>query len=220
MLAIQRPSPSVLITPARRDSPRPAAIVRSTSGPRPNTRRLLSGMPTTSPDGVLTRATAVAPGSTAIAFLPARNDGCTAPRCPSSGEAHSRARPAGALIPQSGDSGGGPGRVSWAEPEASADCAGRRARRQAGGRARAAAVTAREAMPGRLAAAWLPGIAGDSGNRGARRLRPGAGRALGGAKGRSRWDPWAGEAHGPYRGAEGRPGWARRARPVDRRSQG
>ena len=36
-------------------------------------------MPTTSPDGVLTRATAVTPGSTAIAFLPARNVGAPHP---------------------------------------------------------------------------------------------------------------------------------------------
>ena len=70
-LAIHTPPPTAVITPARRDSPRPAAMVRSASGPRPNTSRPPSGIATTSPDGVLTRA-ATALGSTAIAFLPAR----------------------------------------------------------------------------------------------------------------------------------------------------
>src|SRR5580704_2947401 len=69
MLAIQTPSPSALITPARRDSPRPAATVRSASGPRPNTRRPPSGTPTTSPAGVLTRAAGDVACPTAIAFL-------------------------------------------------------------------------------------------------------------------------------------------------------
>src|SRR5580693_937792 len=69
MLAIQTPSPSALITPARRDRPRPAATVRSASGPRPNTRRPPSGTPTTSPAGVLTRAAGDAACPTPIAFL-------------------------------------------------------------------------------------------------------------------------------------------------------
>jgi hypothetical protein len=56
MLAIQAPSATALMRPARRDSPRPTATVRSASWPRPNTRRVPSGIPTTSPAGVLTRA--------------------------------------------------------------------------------------------------------------------------------------------------------------------
>src|SRR5262249_7684121 len=71
MLAIQAPAASALITPARRDSPRPAAMVRSASGPRPNTSLLPSGMPTTSPDRVATRTAAGLPGWCAIALLSA-----------------------------------------------------------------------------------------------------------------------------------------------------
>jgi hypothetical protein len=67
MLAIQAPPATALITPARRDSPRPAAIVRSASGPRPNTTLLPSGIPSTSPDGVVTRAAAGLLGWDAIA---------------------------------------------------------------------------------------------------------------------------------------------------------
>src|SRR5215813_1515420 len=70
MLAIQAPPATALISPARRDSPRPAATVRSASGPRPKTRRLPSGMPTTSPDGVLTRAATAGVGWLSMAFLP------------------------------------------------------------------------------------------------------------------------------------------------------
>ena len=66
MLAIQAPPATALISPARRDSPRPAATVRSASGPRPKTRRLPSGMPTTSPDGVLTRAATAEVGRLSI----------------------------------------------------------------------------------------------------------------------------------------------------------
>src|SRR5215471_8778374 len=72
MLAIQTPAAIALITPARRDNPRPAGMVRSASGPRPNTSLLPSGMPTTSPDGVVTRAAAGLPGWCAIALLSAR----------------------------------------------------------------------------------------------------------------------------------------------------
>jgi hypothetical protein len=72
MLAIHAPAAIALITPARRDSPRPAAIVRSASGPRPNTSLLPSGIPTTRPDGVVTRAAAGLLGwGGAIAFLSA-----------------------------------------------------------------------------------------------------------------------------------------------------
>src|SRR5215469_12087685 len=71
MLAIQTPAATALITPARRDNPRPAGMVRSASGPRPNTSLLPSGMPTTSPDGVVTRAAAGLPGWCAIALLSA-----------------------------------------------------------------------------------------------------------------------------------------------------
>src|SRR5215469_6488284 len=69
MLAIQTPAATALITPARRDNPRPAGMVRSASGPRPNTSLLPSGMPTTSPDGVVTRAAAGLPGWCAITLL-------------------------------------------------------------------------------------------------------------------------------------------------------
>src|ERR1700753_1633854 len=62
MLAIQAPSDSTLITPARRDSPRPTAIVRSASLPRPKISRLPSGTFTTSPVGVLTCAVTVVVG--------------------------------------------------------------------------------------------------------------------------------------------------------------
>src|SRR6516225_12207713 len=72
MLATQAPAAIALITPARRDSPRPAGMVRSASGPRPNTSLLPSGMPTTSPDGVVTRAAAELPGWCAMALLSAR----------------------------------------------------------------------------------------------------------------------------------------------------
>src|SRR5450755_2765990 len=71
MLAIQTPSATALMTPARRDSPRPTETVRSASGPRPNTSRLPSGIPTISPDGVLTRAATALVGWGAIALLPA-----------------------------------------------------------------------------------------------------------------------------------------------------
>ena len=71
MLAIQAPAAIALITPARRDSPRPAAMVRSASGPLPNTSLLPSGMPTTRPEGVVTRAAAGLLGWDAIAFLSA-----------------------------------------------------------------------------------------------------------------------------------------------------
>src|SRR6266516_589976 len=70
MLAIQAPPTTALITPARRDSPRPAAIVRSVSGPRPNTTRVPSGIPITTPDGILTCAATEVVGWSAIAFLP------------------------------------------------------------------------------------------------------------------------------------------------------
>src|SRR5215471_16080713 len=70
MLAIQAPPATALISPARRDSPRPAATVRSASGPRPKIRRLPSGMPTTSPDGVLTRAATAEVGWLSMASLP------------------------------------------------------------------------------------------------------------------------------------------------------
>src|SRR5262249_51261327 len=70
MWAIQAPPATALIKPARRDSPRPAATVRSASGPRPKTSRLPSGIPTTSPDGVLTRAATEQGDRFSIAFLP------------------------------------------------------------------------------------------------------------------------------------------------------
>src|SRR5215470_439100 len=78
MLAIQAPPATALITPARRDSPRPAATVRSASGPRPKTSRLPSGIPTTSPDGVLTRAATEEGDRFSITFLPV-DERCTAP---------------------------------------------------------------------------------------------------------------------------------------------
>src|ERR1700744_4079690 len=56
MLAIQAPSASTLMPPARRDKPRPTAMVRSASAPRPKISRLPSATFTTSPDGVLTCA--------------------------------------------------------------------------------------------------------------------------------------------------------------------
>src|SRR5215475_11761839 len=71
MLAIHAPPATALISPARRDSPRPAAIVRSASGPLPKTRRLPSGMPTTRPDGVLTRVAMEEAERFSIALLPA-----------------------------------------------------------------------------------------------------------------------------------------------------
>src|SRR5215471_16531925 len=82
MLAIQAPPATALITPARRDSPRPTAIVRSASGPRPKTSRLPSGIPSTSPDGVVTRAAAGLLGWDAIAaeFTTCHHTMCTAGR--------------------------------------------------------------------------------------------------------------------------------------------
>src|SRR5689334_11778392 len=78
MLAIQAPPATALISPARRESPRPAATVRSASGPRPKISRLPSGMPTTSPAGVLTRAATAEEGWLFIAFLPV-GERCGAP---------------------------------------------------------------------------------------------------------------------------------------------
>src|SRR5579859_538169 len=69
MLAIHAPAAIALITPARRDRPRPAAIVRSASGPLPKTSLLPSGIPTTRPEGVVTRAAAGLLGWDAIVFL-------------------------------------------------------------------------------------------------------------------------------------------------------
>src|SRR5215472_6736272 len=57
-----------VIMPARLDSPRPPAMTRSTSGPRPNTRLVPSGIPITRPDGVVT-CTWVTTESTAISRL-------------------------------------------------------------------------------------------------------------------------------------------------------
>ena len=71
ILAINAPAAIALITPARRESPRPAAIVRSASGPRPNTSLLPSGIPTTWPEGVVTRAAGLLGWGDAIAFLSA-----------------------------------------------------------------------------------------------------------------------------------------------------
>ena len=56
ILAIHAPSGVAAITPARRESPRPAVIARSTSGPRPNTSWLPSESRMTWPDAVLTCA--------------------------------------------------------------------------------------------------------------------------------------------------------------------
>ena len=56
MLATQAPPLTAVTTPARRESPRPAEIVRSASGPRPNTSLLPSGTAISWPDGVLTCA--------------------------------------------------------------------------------------------------------------------------------------------------------------------
>src|SRR5437660_1233448 len=70
MLAIHAPADIALITPARRDSPRPAAIVRSASGPRPNTSLLPSGIPTTRHEGVVTRAAGNVPRPGPIAPPP------------------------------------------------------------------------------------------------------------------------------------------------------
>jgi hypothetical protein len=67
MLAIQAPSASTLITPARRDRPRPTAMVRSASAPRPKISRLPSATFTTSPDGVLTCAVTEVAGWIVIA---------------------------------------------------------------------------------------------------------------------------------------------------------
>ena len=53
-LAIQAPAASTVTTPARRESPRPAATIRSTSGPRPKTSRLPSASSLFWPDAVLT----------------------------------------------------------------------------------------------------------------------------------------------------------------------
>ncbi len=56
MLATHAPPLTAAMSPARRDSPRPTAIIRSTSGPRPKTSWPPTGIPITSPDGVPTRA--------------------------------------------------------------------------------------------------------------------------------------------------------------------
>src|SRR5919198_689967 len=72
MLATQTPPVTAAIRPARRDSPRPASMVRSASGPRPNTSRFPSGIPITWPDGVLTRAATTVVDSAVIAIPAAR----------------------------------------------------------------------------------------------------------------------------------------------------
>src|ERR1700722_852654 len=69
MLATRAPPAIALIWPARRDSPRPAAMTRSASGPRPKTRLLPSGIPITRPAGVVTCAFVTAL-STAISRPP------------------------------------------------------------------------------------------------------------------------------------------------------
>ena len=69
MLAIHAPSGSTLITPARRDRPRPTAIVRSASAPRPKTSRLPSPIFTTSPDGAATCAISEVAGWSVIGVL-------------------------------------------------------------------------------------------------------------------------------------------------------
>lgn len=69
-MATQAPPAAALIAPARRDSPRPAGITRSASGPRPKTTRLPSGIAITRPAGVVTCAVAGAESSV-ITVLPA-----------------------------------------------------------------------------------------------------------------------------------------------------
>ena len=56
MLVIHAPAAIAVTMPARRDSPRPAATARSTSGPRPKTSWLPSAIRISWPDAVLTRA--------------------------------------------------------------------------------------------------------------------------------------------------------------------
>src|SRR5579871_3556046 len=56
MLVIHAPAGIAVTMPARRDSPRPAATARSTSGPRPKTSCPPSATCTSSPDAVHTRA--------------------------------------------------------------------------------------------------------------------------------------------------------------------
>src|ERR1700722_770228 len=75
MFAIQTPSATALMTPARRDSPRRTATVSSVSWPRPKTRRVPSGIPTTSPEGVLTRAARAAGGGGGMTLLTAERGG-------------------------------------------------------------------------------------------------------------------------------------------------
>src|SRR6516162_9063484 len=110
MLAIHAPAAIALITPARRDSPRPAGMVRSASGPRPNTSLLPSGMPTTSPDGVVTRAAAGLPGWCAMALLSAR--------MPMGAGSASLGLGDDRRIPESGDSLRARGTVGYRKPGA------------------------------------------------------------------------------------------------------
>src|ERR1035438_7984771 len=70
MLATQTPPFTAVTTPARRERPRPAEIVRSAFGPRPNTSLLPSGIAITRPDGAATCAAAGVIESIALAVLP------------------------------------------------------------------------------------------------------------------------------------------------------
>src|SRR5581483_8297425 len=107
MLAIQAPPLTALITPARRDSPRPAAMVRSASGPRPNTTLLPSGMPSTSPDGVVTRAAAELVGWDAIAGPCHRPSSREVPTTQGSGSRECRSGRHTGPAPESGDGAAG-----------------------------------------------------------------------------------------------------------------
>src|ERR1700719_4720811 len=105
MLAIHAPSVITLITPARRDSPRPTATVRSASAPRPKTSRLPSGILTASPDGVLTCAVSDVLGwMDIVGFLSAGPAGSAAPVLGST-PCRMESRPAhyARPIPESGD---------------------------------------------------------------------------------------------------------------------